>query len=547
MPRYKNPDKMPDMPFCRADLAHEDFQYLEDLSTAYWYSEVLFAAIKLGLFVFLEKGISSVDKLAIAASCSKEELHRLLKAMEKLTLVCHDNGLWFNSQVTRMFLVPGQPSYMGEFFLYRKYMQPQWQSIANKVSINNEDETTRVDNNIISEEDEYALRNFNYVMTADVLIQQKNKEIVSLLKPFSWQLPLLDIGGGAGSLGRSLIKSKINDTKNQSNEIPVSILFELPEVINAAHKLYSDRDDWQYFESMEGDFILHKFDEDKKYGLIIMSNFLHAYGNKEAHELFLKAASLLKKEGMILIHDYFPDRFGRNPQKGALYDLNMMLNTYNGTCHESSTIKGWLEEAGFNKVKVIDLGTDTSIILAAQDQFHYNLPIDIHEKTNLDKWVYAAVDEGFKKAVILPVAKIATGSWVRQKCRFGCSEFGKKLQCPPYSIDNRETEEMLKSYSWCMLVEDMPPGRKFHKKLLNLEKRLFLAGFHKAFSFGAGPCPVCKKCPDNNICLHPDLARPSMEASGIDVYETAKAAGITLKPVSEKDRYVKYIGLLLLE
>lgn len=547
MPRYKKHENKHDAPFCNADFAHEDFQYLEDLSTAYWYSEILFAAIKLDLFGFLEKGISSVDDLAIAASCNKEELHRLLKAMEKLSLVCYDNGSWFNSQVAHMFLVPGQPSYMGEFFLYRKYMQPQWQSIVKKVSLDKEDETIRNYNKIISEEDEYASRNLNYVKTADVLIQQKNKEIVSFLKPFSWQLPLLDIGGGAGSLGRAFIKSKTNDPKNQPDKIPVSILFELPEVINAAKNLYSDRDDWQYFESMEGDFRLHKFNEDKKFGLIIMSNFLHAYGNKEAHELFFKAASLLQKEGLILIHDYFPDRFGRNPQKGTLYDLNMMLNTYNGTCHECSTIQGWLEEAGFSDIKIVDLGTDTSIILAQKGQFQYNIPMPINEKTNLDKWVYAAVDEGFKKAAILPVEKIATGSWVKQKCRFGCSEFGKKLQCPPYSMDKIETEEMLKSYSWAMLVEGMPPGSKFHKKLLTLEKRLFLAGFHKAFSFGAGPCPVCKKCPEDNICRYPDKARPSMEASGIDVYETAKAAGITLKPVSEKGRYVKYIGLLLLE
>jgi predicted metal-binding protein len=83
--------------------------------------------------------------------------------------------------------------------------------------------------------------------------------------------------------------------------------------------------------------------------------------------------------------------------------------------------------------------------------------------------------------------------------------------------------------------------------LLELEKKAFLAGYHKAFVFGAGHCPVCKKCPENGQCLHPDLARPSMESSGIDVYATAKNAGIRLKPVSDKWGYVKYIGLMLLE
>ncbi len=443
--------------------------------------------------------------------------------------------------------MPGQPSYMGDFFLYRKYMQPHWQSLAKKVSIDNAYGNISNNNPEMLKEDDYTLRTLNYVMSADVLLRQKSKEIVSLLLPFSWQLPLLDIGGGAGTLGRALIKSKTYDEKSQSNEITGSVLFELPEVINAARKLYTGKDYWQHFEIMEGDFRLHEFKRSKKFGFIVMSNFLHAYGHKEAHELFHKAASLVKEGGMILIHDYFPDRRGRCPQKGTLYDLNMMLNTYNGTCHETSTINTWLKEAGFCSVRISDLGTDTSVILAVQDQFHKNASFNKYEKMYPDEWVYTAFDEGFKNAVILPVSKVELGSWVRQKCRFGCKEFGKNLQCPPYAMNFWETEEMLKSYSWCMLVEGMPPGSKFHKKLLNLEKRLFLAGFHKAFSFGAGPCLVCKKCPEDNICRHPDKARPSMEASGIDVYKTAKSAGISLKPVSEKGRYVKYIGLLLLE
>jgi hypothetical protein len=38
-----------------------------------------------------------------------------------------------------------------------------------------------------------------------------------------------------------------------------------------------------------------------------------------------------------------------------------------------------------------------------------------------------------------------------------------------------------------------------------------------------------------------------MEASGIDVFTTVQNAGIHLKPLTQKGRYVKYFGLLLLE
>jgi predicted metal-binding protein len=113
-------------------------------------------------------------------------------------------------------------------------------------------------------------------------------------------------------------------------------------------------------------------------------------------------------------------------------------------------------------------------------------------------------------------------------------------------MDSVATKEMLESYSWAILLEGAPPGRDFHRKLLRMEKRAFLAGFHKAFVLGAGPCPVCERCPEDGLCRYPDQARPSMEGSGIDVYSTASGAGIHLKPVTDKDQYVKYIGLLLL-
>jgi predicted metal-binding protein len=99
-------------------------------------------------------------------------------------------------------------------------------------------------------------------------------------------------------------------------------------------------------------------------------------------------------------------------------------------------------------------------------------------------------------------------------------------------------------------LEDLATGYWYSEVLFAaLELKLFdiLDGFHKAFVFGAGPCPVCESCPTDGSCRHSDLARPSMEGSGIDVFETAENAGIPLKPLRQKDHYIKYFGLLLLE
>ncbi len=504
--------------FKNADPAHHDFQYLEDLSTGYWYSQVLFTALELEVFKFLDHGISTLTGLACAMDCHESELFRLLRAMERMALVYNDRDHWYNAQVSSLFLVPDKEGYMGAFFLYRKYMAPNWAKLFDKVSHREQPK---------AEDPDYKERNRRYVKSMDTLVKQKAPEIADLVARENAMGPVLDVGGGSGSLARAII-ARCPGTE--------AVLFDLEEVIEAARDIYPDKGSWQRITPMSGDFRSHDFHQ--QFGLILLSNFLHAYGPDEAKELLQRAVSLLKPDGMVVIHDYFPDRSGRSPQKGALYDLSMMLNTYNGACHPAATIKAWLEELGVTPVETIDLATDTSIMVGRGSG-----TLNGHQENHCDM----ALSLGFDRAVPLRPDQVVTAPWVRMKCRFGCAGFGNNLQCPPQTVDHDKTRTLLDAYTTAILVEGAPPGNDFHQRLLKLEKTAFLAGFHKAFVFGAGPCPVCPSCPETGICRHPDRARPAMEASGIDVYTTARNAGLSLTPVQEKNNHVKYIGLLVLE
>jgi predicted metal-binding protein len=538
-----------------ADPSRVDYQFLENLSTAYWQSEVLFSALELKLFDLIESGQTTGQKLCAQTGCSVDGLYRLMKVLKRQELIGECKDYWFNSQVARRFLVSKSPSYMGDFFLYRRAMQDNFRLLTRKISLN-----TDTDEAIFSPLDaakDYAIRNFNYVRAMDQLAREKAREIVEVLDRETWEPPVLDIGGGAGSLCRFLVaaqaeagRKKANDLQTVGNDtegltdpsgIFPGVLLDLPEVIEAALRIYPDKKDWEGIMTISADFRFHVFEKERTFGLIVMSNFLHAYGENEARHLLEKALGLLKPGGKILVHDYFPDRLGRNPQKGPLYDLAMMLNTYDGNCHDASRVISWLKAAGMRESVVRDLGTDSAVILAgaklSRDDLAF-LP---------SQWADIAIADGFRRAVPIPVEKIATAPWVRLKCRYGCEGFGKNLQCPPNGRDDLETERLLGAYKWALLLEGAPPGRQFHQRLLGLEKRAFLSGLHKAFVLGAGPCTVCDNCPGEGVCNHSDLARPSMEASGIDVYRTAEQGGLHLAPVKEKGQYVKYIGLLLLE
>jgi predicted metal-binding protein len=553
MPRSDDPSSNNDGD---ADPSQVDYQFLENLSTAYWQSEVLFSALELKLFDHIESEHTTTRKLCALSGCREDGLYRLLKVMKRMELIGESEGNWFNSQAARRYLLEKSPSYMGDFFLYRRAMQENFRLLTRKISLNDDPEAKSSSRHSDSREN-YAERNLNYVRSLDQLAKEKAREIVEILFRETWAPPVLDLGGGAGSLCRFLVASLSGADRKKGIHLPTTgdvaeglrdasgalrgVLLDLPEVIEAARQIYPDETDWEGIETVGADFRFHAFAKGRTFGLIVMSNFLHAYGEKEARKLLEKALSLLEPGGKVLIHDYFPDRLGRNPQKGAVYDLAMMLNTYDGECHDASRVVSWLGAAGIRENVVLDLETDSSLILAGE-----KLSRDLLVPLPL-QWADIAISEGFRRAVPIPTKKIATAPWVRLKCRYGCEEFGKNLQCPPNGRDDLETERLVRSYKWALLLEGAPPGRQFHQRLLCLERRAFLSGLHKAFVLGAGPCTVCSNCPGEGACNRSDLARPSMEASGIDVFQTAKEAGLYLAPVKERGQYVKYIGLLLLE
>jgi predicted metal-binding protein len=79
-----------------------------------------------------------------------------------------------------------------------------------------------------------------------------------------------------------------------------------------------------------------------------------------------------------------------------------------------------------------------------------------------------------------------------------------------------------------------------------MERRIFLAGFYKAFGLGNGPCQLCVRC-NTKRCIHTEQARPSMEACGIDVYATVRANGYPIEVVKDSSDDANYYGLVLIE
>ena len=160
--------------------------------------------------------------------------------------------------------------------------------------------------------------------------------------------------------------------------------------------------------------------------------------------------------------------------------------------------------------------------------------------------IQKAKELGCEQAVVIHTSTIALGRWVQLKCKYGCEEYGNKLSCPPHSPSYEETKEILKEYQKALLIHGHLSWQMRYM-VTELEKAAFSLGFYKAFGFGAGPCKLCEHCDTNSPCPHTAEARPSMEACGIDVYQTARNHNLRIETLKNKDDEVNIYGLVLLD
>lgn len=165
------------------------------------------------------------------------------------------------------------------------------------------------------------------------------------------------------------------------------------------------------------------------------------------------------------------------------------------------------------------------------------------ESTTITGLIREHEPEDFKR---IDPSDVVTGEWVRMKCQYGCGGYGRCLTCPPHSPTPQQTRRMLDEYETAYLLW-WGPQHADRELLAEIERSVFLAGHRKAFMMAEGPCRLCSPCPLEHPCQHPHTARPSMEACGIDVYETAHRAGFPIRVVTSHDDTPNYYSLLLVE
>jgi predicted metal-binding protein len=165
---------------------------------------------------------------------------------------------------------------------------------------------------------------------------------------------------------------------------------------------------------------------------------------------------------------------------------------------------------------------------------------------DLKKLEACAQEAGALIARRIPVDKVVVDERVYYKCLYGCPSYNSSKMCPPNTPHPVDFERALRKYRWGVVVQTRPSD--INEIVVAVERQAFLWGHYLALGLRGGPCMLCDECTDpDEPCRNPQMARPAMEAVGIDVFATLKNARIRteIKKTGEEEWFCH--GLILVE
>jgi 2-polyprenyl-3-methyl-5-hydroxy-6-metoxy-1,4-benzoquinol methylase len=257
----------------------------------------------------------------------------LLDALTGIGLVIKRKGRYRNTDRASRFLLSGSPFYQGDIIRHSDNLWKNWSGL---------DEVIKTGRPYHRERDRKA-----FILGMHNTALLKAKEIIKIIG-LNRVKTALDIGGGPGTYSLEMAKKGVNVT-----------LFDYPETITIAKKVIG-KEKIKGINLISGDFTSDNIG--KGYDLIFVSQILHAYSEKNNLQLIKKCRKALNDGGRIVIQEFYISKDRSHPVQGALFSVNMLVNTSGGRCYSSEEIKSWLLKAGLKDIREQHLDDNVLII-----------------------------------------------------------------------------------------------------------------------------------------------------------------------------------------
>ncbi|MBP1750084.1 MAG: methyltransferase protein [Deltaproteobacteria bacterium] len=304
--------------------------------TGFMKSRVILTGAELDIFTRLDLSPETLSGLAKETGLNRRSLERLVDALTALGFLEKKDGMYSLTEKGALLSSRRVDSVL-PMVLHMNRIWETWGDLSSVVR-----KGTRGKRKHTDRMDPAALEAFIGAM--DVIGRDLSTEVVNSYDPGPCK-KLLDIGGASGTYTIAFLR-----------KYPAlhATIFDLDSVIPMARTRIQTEGLTDRVDLAAGDFT--KDDLPGGHDLVLLSAIIHQNDAQENIDLYRKAFNALISGGKIVIRDHIMEDDRTAPVSGALFAINMLVNTRGGNTYTFKEIRKELKVAGFENIRLMRKG-----------------------------------------------------------------------------------------------------------------------------------------------------------------------------------------------
>lgn len=318
----------------------------------FWASKTLLSAVEMEVFTELAKRPEDLATLTGRLGLHPRSARDFLDALVALGFLRREDGVYFNTPATDLYLDKHKASYIGgilEMCNHRSY--GHWNNLTEGLRTGLPQSELKgggapVFATIYA--DPARLKEFLKAMSG---VSRGANIAIAAKFPWAQFKTVVDAGPAQGDL---LVQVALK------NQHLLGIGFDLPEVGPIFEEYVEAHGLGSRLQFQAGSF----FDGPlPRADVIMMGHILHDWNLDEKRLLIAKAYDALPEGGALLVYDAIIDDDRSKNAFGLMMSLHMMIETPGGFDYTGSDCMGWMKDAGFREARVEHLvGPDSMVV-----------------------------------------------------------------------------------------------------------------------------------------------------------------------------------------
>jgi cyclopropane fatty-acyl-phospholipid synthase-like methyltransferase len=319
------------------------------LAGGYRYSQIILTANRLRIFEKLGDRTVGLEQLAEEVGASRRGLRILCDALTTLTVLEKSHEGYRNSPLAFEILLPGAPRSRTALLRHNAELYERWGGLYDAVKSGKPVLEERVDPRLKGDEERFA----EAMADSARAIAGQTAERLDL----SHATHLLDVGGGPAVYAVEFLR--------RYPSLKVTVLDDA-KTLEVARQTLAEAGLAESITLQPGDAFEASLDQ--RFDFVFMSNLVHAYSYDSNRSLVARLSEFMVAGGVMCIKDFLLEANRTAPPWGAIFAVNMLVNSEEGDCYTVDEVKQWFEGAGLRFESLLELTPQTRLALARKPE-----------------------------------------------------------------------------------------------------------------------------------------------------------------------------------